>query len=163
MHRVHFPKEFSLMTKTAPHPPEHRHDPQMVQLESDTKRCVLIADDDPDFLLQHSTAFQSLGFDVVTAEHGEQALEILRADEPRVDLVLLDLSMPGLSGERVLRAIRSFKPDLPVIIASGYASVESQTAWYAAGAQGFVAKPYRVQDVAIKLREVLDRAHGRVS
>ena len=68
----------------------------------------------------------------------------------------------SLSGERVLRAIRGFKPELPVIIASGYATVESQTSWNAAGAQGFVAKPYRIQDVAGKVRDVLDRAHGRV-
>jgi DNA-binding NtrC family response regulator len=71
--------------------------------------------------------------------------------------------MPGLSGERVLRAIRGFRPGLPVIIASGYATIESQAAWNAAGAQGFVAKPYRVQDVAQKLREILDRSHPGVS
>ena len=68
----------------------------------------------------------------------------------------------GHGDERVLRAIRGFKRELPVIIASGYATVESQAAWNQAGAQGFVAKPYRIQDVALKLREVLDRTQPRV-
>jgi nitrogen-specific signal transduction histidine kinase/ActR/RegA family two-component response regulator len=123
---------------------------------------ILVVDDEPGLRVLAKTGLQHRGFDVLTAETGEQALEILRGDQPHVDVVLLDLSMPGLSGERVLRAIRGFRPDLPVIIASGYATVESQTAWNAAGAQGFVAKPYRIQDLASKLREVLDRASGRV-
>jgi CheY-like chemotaxis protein len=124
---------------------------------------ILVVDDEPGLRLLARTGLKQLGFDVITTESGEQALEILHSGDPAVDLVLLDLSMPGLSGERVLRAIRGFRPELPVVIASGYATVESQEAWSAAGAQGFVGKPYRIQDVAQKVREVLDRAHGRVS
>jgi PAS domain S-box-containing protein len=123
---------------------------------------LLVVDDEPGLRVLASTGLKRLGFDVIVAENGERALEILHGTGHSVDLVVLDLSMPGLSGERVLRAIRGFRPDLPVVIASGYATVESQTAWNAAGAQGFVAKPYRVQDIAVKVREVLDRAHGRV-
>ena len=123
---------------------------------------ILVVDDEPGLRMLAKTGLQKRGFQVITAENGQQALEVLRNGEPAVDLVVLDLSMPGLSGERVLRAIRGFKPELPVIIASGYATVESQTSWNAAGAQGFVTKPYRIQDVAGKVRDVLDRAHGRV-
>ena len=124
---------------------------------------ILVVDDEPGLRALAKTGLMQRGFDVVTASSGEEALEILRAGAPPIDVVLLDLSMPGLSGERVLRAIRGFKRELPVIIASGYATVESQAAWTSAGAQGFVAKPYRIQDVALKLREVLDRSHGRVT
>ena len=77
-----------------------------------------------------------------------------------MDLVLLDLAMPGLQGEKVLEALRRTRPDLPVIISSGYSSVESQSAWVAAGASAFVGKPYRIQDLALKLREVLDRTRA---
>ena len=94
---------------------------------------------------------------VVLAEDGYRALELLRDDARAVDLVVLDLAMPGLPGERVLETLRRLRPDLPVIISSGYSSVESQTSWVAAGASAFVAKPYRIQDLALKLREVLDR------
>jgi len=69
--------------------------------------------------------------------------------------------MPGTSGEKVLETLRLTRPDLPVIISSGYASVESQSSWVAAGASAFVGKPYRIQDLALKLREVLDRVQGR--
>jgi PAS domain S-box-containing protein len=121
---------------------------------------ILVVDDEPGLRALAKSGLRQRGFDVITVESGEQALEILKRDEPQVDVVLLDLTMPGLSGEKVLRAIRGFKSDLPVIIASGYSSVESQSSWSAAGAAGFIAKPYRIQDVALKLREVLDRTHG---
>ncbi len=126
------------------------------------EETILVVDDEPALLMVAKAGLQQRGFQVLTAESGEQALELLRSGRATVDLVVLDLSMPGLSGERVLRTLRGFAPDLPVVIASGYATVESQRAWTAAGAQGFVAKPYRLSDLAVKLREVLDRTHRRV-
>ena len=126
------------------------------------QETILVVDDESALRLVAKAGLQKRGFQVLTAENGEQALELLRSGPSSVDLVVLDLSMPGLSGERVLRTIRGFAPELPVVIASGYATVESQRAWTSAGAQGFVAKPYRIGDLAAKLREVLDRVHRRV-
>ena len=144
-------------------PAESRPESPMIAAPTGAARgheTILVVDDEPGLRALARSGLRRRGFDVVTVESGEQALEILRKQEPHVDLVLLDLTMPGLSGEKVLRTIRSFLPDLPVIIASGYATSESQSSWNAAGAMGFIAKPYRIQDVAVKLREVLDRAPG---
>jgi Response regulator containing CheY-like receiver, AAA-type ATPase, and DNA-binding domains len=74
-----------------------------------------------------------------------------------VDAMLLDLTLPGISGEAVLREVHRIAPHVPVIIASGYATMESQASWVEAGAVGFVAKPFHVQQVAQRLREALDR------
>jgi PAS domain S-box-containing protein len=145
-------------------PAERREETPVLTHEAATARgheIILVVDDEPGLRALAKSGLRQRGFDVVTVESGEQALEILRKGEPRVDLVVLDLTMPGLSGEKVLRAIRGFQPNLPVLIASGYATVQSQSSWVAAGAMGFLAKPYRIQDLAGKLREVLDRAHGR--
>ncbi len=145
--------------------PAERHDEaHLLTHEAATARgheTILVVDDEPGLRALARSGLRQRGFDVVTVESGEQALDILRKGEPRVDLVVLDLTMPGLSGEKVLRAIRGFRPNLPVLIASGYATVHSQSSWVAAGAVGFLAKPYRIQDLAGKLREVLDRTHGR--
>ncbi len=124
---------------------------------------VLVVDDEPGLRALARAGLQQHGFDVLAVETGEQALEILRKGEPHVDIVLLDLTLPGISGESVLRAARGLIPSLPVIIASGYATIESQSSWMAAGAMGFVAKPYRVEQVAQKLREALDRRQSQVS
>ena len=124
---------------------------------------VLVVDDEPGLRTLARTGLQHHGFDVVAVETGEEALEVLQKGVPRVDVMLLDLTLPGMSGESVLRALRRVAPGLPVIIASGYANVESQAAWTAAGAVGFVAKPYRIQQVAQRLREALDRPQSQVS
>jgi PAS domain S-box-containing protein len=145
-------------------PAERREETAVLTHEAATARgheTILVVDDEPGLRALAKSGLRQRGFDVVTVESGEQALDILRKGEPHVDLVVLDLTMPGLSGEKVLRAIRGFQPNLPVLIASGYATVQSQSSWVAAGAMGFLAKPYRIQDLASKLREVLDRAHGR--
>ena len=143
---------------------ERRPSATVIADASDSARgheTILVVDDEPGLRALAKTGLRQRGFDVITVESGEQALVILRQGEPAVDLVVLDLTMPGLSGEKVLRAIRGFRPDLPVLIASGYATVQNQSSWVAAGAAGFLAKPYRIRDLAIKLREVLDRAPGR--
>ena len=145
-------------------PGERREEAPILAPETATARGhenILVVDDEPGLRALAKSGLRQRGFDVVTVESGEQALEILKQGEPRVDVVVLDLTMPGLSGEKVLRAIRGFRPGLPVLIASGYATVQSQSSWVAAGAVGFIAKPYRIQDLAGKLREVLDRTHGR--
>jgi CheY-like chemotaxis protein len=124
---------------------------------------VLVVDDEPGLRALARAGLQQHGFDVLAVETGEQALEILRKGEPQVDVMLLDLTLPGMSRESVLRAARGLAPALPVIIASGYATVESQSSWVVAGAMGFVAKPYRVEQVAQRLREALDRRRSQVS
>ncbi len=145
-------------------PAERRAEAPVLTHEAASARgheTILVVDDEPGLRALAKSGLRQRGFDVLAVESGEQALDILRKGEPRVDLVVLDLTMPGLSGEKVLRAIRGFRPNLPVLIASGYATVQSQSSWVAAGAMGFIAKPYRIQDLASKLREVLDRTHGR--
>ncbi|HEY2955408.1 MAG TPA: response regulator [Candidatus Eisenbacteria bacterium] len=122
---------------------------------------IMVVDDDSGLRQLAKAGLQQRGYDVVLVESGDRALEILRDPAAGVDLVLLDLAMPGTPGEKVLESLRRTRPDLPVIISSGYASVESQSSWVAAGASGFVGKPYRIQDLALKLREVLDRAPRR--
>ncbi len=118
---------------------------------------VLVVDDEPGLRALARAGLQQHGFDVVAVETGEQALDILERGEPPVDAMLLDLTLPGISGEAVLREVRRRAPHLPVIIASGYATLESQASWVEAGAVGFVAKPFHVQQVAQRLREALDR------
>ncbi|MGH7730428.1 MAG: response regulator [Candidatus Eiseniibacteriota bacterium] len=145
-------------------PAERRASAPVLTPDVDSARgheTILVVDDEPGLRALAKSGLRQRGFDVVAVESGEQALEILKQGEPHVDLVVLDLTMPGLSGEKVLRAIRAFRPNLPVLIASGYATVQNQSSWVAAGAAGFLAKPYRIRDLAGKLRDVLDRTAGR--
>ena len=123
---------------------------------------VLVVDDESGLRALARIGLQQCGFDVVAVGSGEEALDILRKGALRVDAMVLDLTLPGITGESVLQEVRRLVPGLPVLIASGYTSVESQSTWADAGAAGFVAKPFHIQQLAGKLRDVLDRRHPQV-
>jgi CheY-like chemotaxis protein len=87
----------------------------------------------------------------------EEALETYRARAGEIDLVVLDLGMPGMGGQRCLEAILALNPRAKVVIASGYAADGQVRASLQGGAAGFVAKPYRRRDLLMMVREALDK------
>jgi DNA-binding response OmpR family regulator len=104
-------------------------------------------------------------FRVLTADSGEQALEILRS-EP-VDAVTLDLKMPGLAGQNTLSLIRGIDPDLPVIIITGYGSYESAVKALKLRAFDYVSKPFDSKKILSVIENAVDerrraRAHEGV-
>jgi PAS domain S-box-containing protein len=115
---------------------------------------VLVVDDQPDVLEVTAELFRSLGFDVLCANSGEEALQTLgRAKQ--VSLLFSDVVMPGMNGPELARQATALAPGLKVILASGYIGRGGQ------GAGGgeldgfpFLAKPYRVNDVVRKLRAI---------
>jgi PAS domain S-box-containing protein len=116
---------------------------------------ILVVDDERPVLDLIRESLGNHGYTVLAAEDGEQALEIFRGDT-RVDLVILDIGMPGMGGRACLRELLKSDPRAKVIIASGYSSDEDAKEALAAGATGFVAKPYRVAELFGKIRDLLD-------
>ena len=80
---------------------------------------ILAVDDDALVLLNTAAMLEDLGHTVLEAASGKDALEILRR-EPRIDLVITDQAMPHMTGSDLAAAIRAEKPDLPIILATGY-------------------------------------------
>ncbi len=97
------------------------------------------------------------GYKILTASDGIEGLEVIEANPGKIDLVLLDLTMPRLSGRDTFRRIRDEFGDLPVVVCSGYL-VDLDEFALEAGARpnGFVQKPYSVNDLAMCIRDVLD-------
>jgi two-component system OmpR family response regulator len=120
-------------------------------------RRVLVVDDEPAIreLLAMVCAYE--GWDVTTAATGEAALGAVRADPP--DVVLLDRMLPDLDGLAVLRGIRDSSPAVPVIMVTARDSAEDRAALLAAGATGYVTKPFGVAALADEIR----RAFGQVA
>jgi CheY-like chemotaxis protein len=94
------------------------------------------------------------GFAVVLACDGADAVEVFLRERGRIDVVLLDLSMPRLSGREVLRRIRQLDPDLPVVLTSGYSDAAGEELQQL-GIQGFVPKPYRDHDLVEAVRKAV--------
>lgn len=118
---------------------------------------ILIVDDQEtvwDFLIE---ALQNLGYTVVLAENGEDAVSICRETPGAIDLVLLDMIMPKLGGHGAFYQIKAIDPNIKVLLSSGFVDAASVEDLLRNGACGFLAKPHRIKTLALKLREILDK------
>lgn len=86
------------------------------------------------------------------AENGRAAIDVVRSEGQRIRLVLLNLSMPGMSAAEALPHLRELRPELEVIVSSGYSEEEALRLFRGALKSGFLQKPYTVQELARKAR-----------
>ena len=115
---------------------------------------VLLVDDDALVLRTGASILKASGLDVVPVEAGEIALGVLDERGDSVDLVVLDLTMPGIGGVGAFKGIRERLPELPVLLVSG-APLEEGLADWEAGPTEFMMKPYRGKDLVARVREML--------
>jgi two-component system, cell cycle sensor histidine kinase and response regulator CckA len=119
-------------------------------------RTVLLVDDERLVRNVERLAMQRAGLSVIEAEDGQQAIELLARHVDVVDLVVLDLMMPGLDAATTLRALRAHRPDLPVIVQSGYPEEEvSRNLDELDGRLEFLQKPFTVQAMLSKVAALL--------
>jgi DNA-binding response OmpR family regulator len=118
-------------------------------------RHILIVDDEPNVRLVFRTALEASGYSVTTAADGEQALLWLK-DSP-VDVVLLDLQMPGLSGMDVLERLREEGHNVPVVIITAHGNVPNAVQAMKLGAIDFLTKPISPEILRSVVAEVLAR------
>jgi len=121
---------------------------------------ILIVDDHEtiwDFLIE---ALQNLGYTVILAENGLDAVEVYEANNGLVDLVLLDMIMPKAGGHQTFYRIKSLDPEAKVILSSGFVSEDEVHDLLKQGACGFLPKPHRINMVAHAIRNALDT--GRI-
>jgi two-component system cell cycle sensor histidine kinase/response regulator CckA len=93
---------------------------------------------------------------VITAEDGREAVDVFLAGRGAIDLVLLDLTMPRMSGLEVLERIRKVDPGVKVVLCSGYRAEAIHDSERFSAASAFLSKPYRVDVLARTVRDVLD-------
>jgi CheY-like chemotaxis protein len=116
---------------------------------------VLVVDDEKFVRDLAKCCLERRGYDVLLAENGSAAIDALRRERNRIRLVVLDLSMPGMSGEDILPRLRELKPDVEVIVSSGYSQAEALRTFRDARVSGFIQKPYTVQELARQVKSVL--------
>jgi PAS domain S-box-containing protein len=117
---------------------------------------ILVVDDEDALRGLGARTLKSKGYQVLTATSGEEALEIYREKGEQLDLVIMDLGMPGMGGHKALKAIMELNPRAKVVIASGYLANGQVKASLESGAAGYVAKPFRRSDLLATVRSVLD-------
>ena len=115
---------------------------------------VLVVDDEATIRSTATRMLESLGFQVITAEDGTAGVETLRA-RPAVAAILLDLTMPRMSGEETFREFRQIRADVPVVLMSGFNEMEAVMPFHGKGLSGFLQKPFTAATLQACLAEVL--------
>ncbi len=118
---------------------------------------ILLVDDEESLLVLGQDMLREHGYTTITVESGERAIEIYKREKDRIDLVILDIGMPGMGGYKCLQELLKINPEIKVIIASGYTDSEKVKEVLEHGAAGFISKPYRLTDMLDNLRKLLDQ------
>jgi PAS domain S-box-containing protein len=127
--------------------------PQQLAFGTET---ILFVDDEKSILEIAKETLRMHGYNVKTAQSGEEALEIYNADKDNIGLVILDLIMPGKGGKKCLNDLVAINPRIKVLMTSGYSSSQQIEELAQAGAAGFINKPYRPEDLLLTIREIID-------
>jgi two-component system cell cycle sensor histidine kinase/response regulator CckA len=121
-------------------------------VECDSRRTILVVDDEDVVLRTAQLGLQRRGYRVITACNGREAVQIFEKRSAEISLVLLDMTMPVMSGEATLRELQSICVGVPVLGSSGYDEKEALRR-FGAGLAGFLQKPYTIQRLCDKIVE----------
>jgi PAS domain S-box-containing protein len=144
---IYLPLSLDAPTALAPHDGEVRKG----------RETVLLIDDEEMILEVGAAMLHALGYRVLTAGSGELALQCLEERGGEIDLVVLDLIMPGMDGAAVFSEIRQRLPLLPVVLSSGYALDDVAKEILATGCGAFIQKPFSLAVLSRQLRQVLEQ------
>lgn len=129
--------------------------PQPKQLSLGTE-TILLVDDEKSILDTCRETLHLYGYNILTAENGEQTIEIYQAKQKNIHLVILDLIMPGRGGKKCLSDLIAINPKVKVLMTSGYSSSTKVEELIKEGAAGFISKPYRPEDLLFTIRKIID-------
>jgi len=97
-----------------------------------------------------------LGYKVLTARSGKEAIEIYEENKERIDIVLLDMIMPDMGGGETYDRMKDINPKVEVLLSSGYSINGQATEILDRGCNGFIQKPFKMKELSQKLRQILD-------
>jgi CheY-like chemotaxis protein len=127
------------------------------QLEMTTgSETILLVDDEAMIIEVGRAMLEKLGYRVIACDNGHDAVETIRSKGSRIDLVLLDMIMPGMDGGKTFDRIRELQPSMPVMLSSGYAINGRATQIMRRGCNGFIQKPFNLSKLSEKIRQVFD-------
>jgi CheY-like chemotaxis protein len=122
---------------------------------------ILFVDDEATLAHIGQTMLTHLGYDVVSSTNSEEALAVFRAAPECFDLVITDQTMPHLTGADLARALRDLRPDIPIILCTGYSQTMMAEQAVQLGLDAFCMKPLRLRDLEVTIRGVLTQRRAR--
>ncbi len=133
-----------------------------VQVEPDSQietssGTILMVDDEEIILNIGSKILEKFGYRVLKAASGKKALEVYEAEKGGIDLVVLDMIMPEMGGGETFDRIKAIEPHAKVLLLSGYSLDGEATEILKRGCDGFIQKPFKLKDLSLKIKEILER------
>ena len=116
---------------------------------------ILVVDDEEYILKANEAMLSKLGYDVLLANGGREAIQLFDRHKDRIVLLILDLIMPGVGGEAVFDHVKSVRPDIRVILCSGYSAEGQAESILGKGCDAFIQKPYNLNQFSQRIKEVL--------
>ncbi|MBD3370750.1 response regulator, partial [Candidatus Fermentibacteria bacterium] len=120
-------------------------------------KTILLVDDEESVLSVGRAMLEKLGFSVITAAEGKQAVELYKGNPENIDLVILDLTMPEMDGVEAFTRIRTMSRDVPVVLSSGYTQQDVMHRFSGGRVDGFLHKPYSFEGLRKIIVKALER------
>ncbi|MGZ6275350.1 MAG: ATP-binding response regulator [Syntrophales bacterium] len=117
---------------------------------------ILLVDDEDMIVEVSRELLEVLGYHVHVAKNGRDAIEIYKEKQNEIDVIILDMIMPGMSGEEIFEVLKSINPDVRVILSSGYSINGKAKEIMKRGCKAFIQKPFQMGDLSDKIQKVLD-------
>ncbi len=118
---------------------------------------VLLVDDEDMIIDIGEKILKMMGYEVITAISGREALRLYKENQAEIDLVVLDMIMPGMSGGETYDRLKGINPNVKVLLSSGYSMDGQASEILKRGCSGFIQKPFRMSHLSQKIREILDK------
>jgi PAS domain S-box-containing protein len=118
---------------------------------------ILLVDDEEVILKVGKYLLVTMGYQVLIARDGKEAIEVYNRNQHDINMVLLDMIMPGMGGGEAYDRMKEIDPDLKVLLSSGYSIDGEATKILKRGCNGFLQKPFNMEELSVKIREILDK------
>jgi CheY-like chemotaxis protein len=123
---------------------------------TESKKTILWVDDEEIALEVWSQMLQKLGYTVLQARYGYEALEIFKKSKNKISLVILDMRMPGMNGCEVYDRLKKIQPQVKIILVSGYIEQYVLDEFSQRNFNGYIEKPFKLKELSEKIEEVLE-------
>lgn len=123
--------------------------------QQDKRPTVFVIDDEENIRIMAADMLTDSGYNVITSGDGEEALKIFRQSADKMDLVLLDMIMPGIDGPEILNRLKELKPDVKVILSSGISAEDVPEDMLQSETVEFIEKPYLIEELLVKINNMI--------
>jgi len=125
------------------------------------EEAILLVDDEEMIIDAGKEMLEEIGYTVLTATSGQQAIDAFRERESEIHMVILDMIMPEMGGGETYDKLREVDPEIKVLLSSGYSVDGEATEILERGCNGFIQKPFDMKEISRKIREILEEESGK--